>query len=85
MAQVLLTGCDISKTTKIPIPILTALTQSVAAMLRRTQIRTNGRKVHEEGEGDDPEIPSVDYITTMELEEAPTLALVERMQYRTRN
>ena len=69
MAQVLLTGCDIWKMTKIPIPILMSLAQSVTARLWRTQIRTNGCKVHEEGEGDDPKVRGVDHVTTMELGE----------------
>ena len=51
----------------IPIARLTMLAQSAAAGLLRTQIRTHGGKVHEAGEGDDPEVHGVDHVTSIEL------------------
>ena len=36
-------------------------------------MRTHRSEVHEAGEGDDPEVLGVDYITTIELEKDPTL------------
>ena len=41
--------------------------------LRRARARTHGGKVHEEGEGDDPELHGVEYVATIELEEEPAL------------
>ena len=35
----------------------------------RSRIRTHRSKVHEEGEGDDPEVPGVEHVATIELEE----------------
>ena len=44
-----------------------------AACLRRTQMRTDGAEIHKAGEGDNPEVCGIDYMTTIELEKEPVL------------
>ena len=41
----------------------------IAACLGRTQIRTYRAKVHEAWEEDNPGVPDIDYVTTVELKE----------------
>ena len=53
----------------IPVAALMTLDQSVAVSSWKTHTRTDGGEVHEAGEGDDPEVPDVDYVATMELGE----------------
>ena len=36
-------------------------------------MRTHGAEVHEEWDGNDPEVLGVDYVVTIELEEGPAL------------
>jgi len=57
----------------IPIPIMVALVQSIAAGLWRTRMRTQGGKVHEAGKGGSPEGCGVDNITTVYLGAEQTL------------
>ena len=52
----------------IPIAVLTLLAQSVAGVWRN-QIRTKRSKIHEAGEGDDPEVRGIDNVATIELGE----------------
>ena len=59
----------------IPMAISETLARSVAADSPRAQIRTERCKVHEAGEGDDPEIHGVDHIATIELEEELALSI----------
>ena len=66
----------------IPIAMLTTLVRGATAGLSRTQIRTHGGEVREAGESDDPVVPGVDHVTTIELER---LALaIRRSKCRTR-
>ena len=51
----------------MPIAVLMALVLNVATDLQRTQMRTQRAKVHEAGEGDDPEVLGVDNVATIEL------------------
>ena len=59
--------------TMTPVAALMMLAQGVAVDLRGTQMHTQRTKVHEAGEGDDPEVRGEDYVTTIELREEPGL------------
>ena len=50
--------------------MLMTLTVSVAAGLYETQIRTHSGEVYEAGEGNNPAVHCMDYVATIELEEA---------------
>ena len=56
----------------MPAAIFVTSTQSIAAGSRRTRTRTNRGKVHETGEGDDPEVRGVDCVATIELVTEPS-------------
>ena len=45
----------------------------VATSVWRTRVRAQRAEVHEAGEGDDPEVPGVDYVAAIELGEEPVL------------
>ena len=49
------------------------LTLGVVVGLWRAQMRTQRAEVHEAGEGDSPDVPGVDNVATIELEEEPVL------------
>ena len=53
----------------IPVAILSTLVLSVAAVSRGTQMRTYRAEVHIAGERDDPEVPIIKNIVTIELRE----------------
>ena len=53
----------------IPVAILSTLVLSVAAVSRGTQMRTYRAEVHSAGERDDPEVPIIKNIATIELRE----------------
>jgi len=55
--------------TTIPIAVSMDLAQSITAGLWRDHVRTNSGKVHKAGEGGGPEIPVVDDVTTVKLDE----------------
>ena len=59
--------------------MLMTLTVSVVAGFYETQIRTHSGEVCEAGEGNNPAVHCMDYVATIELEEA-TLDTVIRMQ-----
>jgi len=56
---------DLVASIDIPVPIIVGLAQGIAARLWRTRIRTHSGKVHEAGQGNDPEGPIVDNVTTI--------------------
>ena len=45
----------------------------VTALSWIIQMRTHRTEVHDAGEGDDPEVPAVDDVATIELGEEPAL------------
>ena len=53
---------------KMPAPVPTVSTQTVVVGLWRTQLRTESAEEGEAGEGDDPEVPSVGDVATIDLE-----------------
>ena len=56
----------------IPIAVSIMLAQSVTAGLAKTRIRTHRAKIHEAGEGNNPDVRGVYHVATKELEEVPT-------------
>ena len=57
----------------IPITASSTLALSITAGSWRIEMRTQGPEVHEAGEGDDPQVPGVDYEAAVELEDEPRL------------
>ena len=76
--QMLLCGRESWYMNTVPIARLIVSVQSVAGGLRRTRVRTQRGKEHEGREGDDPDIPGVDYVATIELEESTVSARMSK-------